>query len=150
MTNILFSIILTTHVLGATIWTGGHLILALRYLPPALQQNNPEIIHQFEEKFEPIGLTALFLQIITGLWLAHIYLPLGENWLNYAEPMPRNILIKIGLLLLTLIFSLDARLRIIPNLSKDNFLDLVIHIIAVTFLAVLFVIFGVILRLGGI
>lgn len=146
----LFPIFLTIHVLGATIWVGGHLILTLGYLPKALKEKNPEIIHQFEDKFEPIGLTALFIQIISGLWLGHFYIPLWQDWLNYDDEITRNILVKLGLLLVTLILSIDARFRIIPNLNQDNFLDLVLHILAVTLLSVLFVIFGITIRFGGI
>lgn len=146
----LFPIFLTIHVLGATIWVGGHLILTLGYLPKALKEKNPEIIHQFEDKFEPIGLTALVIQIISGLWLGHFYIPLWQDWLNYDDEITRNILVKLGLLLVTLILSIDARFRIIPNLNQDNFLDLVLHILAVTLLSVLFVIFGITIRFGGI
>ncbi|MBL1210917.1 CopD family protein [Geminocystis sp. GBBB08] len=145
----LFPLFLIVHVLGATIWTGGHLILTLGYLPMALKQKNPEIIYQFEEKFEPIGLIALGIQIITGLWLANFYIPLGENWLNYNEPMTRNILVKLCLLLITLILSIDARFRIIPNLNQENFLDLVFHILAVTIIAISLIIFGITIRFGG-
>lgn len=146
----LFPIFLTIHILGATIWVRGHLILTLGYLPKALKEKNPEIIHQFEDKFEPIGLTALVIQIISGLWLGHFYIPLWQDWLNYDDEITRNILVKLGLLLVTLILSIDARFRIIPNLNQDNFLDLVLHILAVTLLSVLFVIFGITIRFGGI
>ncbi|BAQ60961.1 hypothetical protein GM3708_1367 [Geminocystis sp. NIES-3708] len=146
----LLPIFLTIHVLGATVWTGEHLILTLAYLPKALKEKNIDIIHQFEDKFEPIGLTALVIQIITGLWLGHFYIPLWQDWLNYNEPITKNILIKLGLLLISLILSIDARFRIIPNLNQDNFLDLIIHILAVTTLSILFVIFGITIRFGGI
>jgi len=32
-------------------------------------------IRGFEEVFEPLGLTALAIQVLTGLWMGWIYLP---------------------------------------------------------------------------
>ena len=59
---------LSLHILGATIWAGGHLVLALTILPDALRQQRAAIVSQFEQRFERIGLPALGVQIVTGLW----------------------------------------------------------------------------------
>ena len=45
----LFKILVILHTLGATVWTGGHLVLAVTVLPKALKSRNPDLIHQFEE-----------------------------------------------------------------------------------------------------
>jgi putative copper export protein len=71
----LFKILIILHTLGATVWTGGHLVLAVTVLPAALQQNDPKPIYQFEEHFENFGLSALLLQVVTGLGLTWIYFP---------------------------------------------------------------------------
>ncbi len=47
----------------------------LRFLPEALRQKDLDIVRQFEERFEPVGLAALGGQIVTGLWLPWLYLP---------------------------------------------------------------------------
>ncbi len=36
-----FAIVLTFHVLAATIWTGGHIVLATVVLPRVLRQRTP-------------------------------------------------------------------------------------------------------------
>ena len=63
MAQLTFPLLLIIHVLGVTLWTGGHLILVLRFLPEALRQKDLDIVRQFEERFEPVGLAANGAQI---------------------------------------------------------------------------------------
>jgi putative copper export protein len=60
------------HVLGATIWAGGHLILSIGFLPRALKERKLNIILDFEKQYERVGIPALLLQVITGFWMATI------------------------------------------------------------------------------
>ena len=71
----IFPVLVIVHALAATVWTGGHLVLDLRVLPRALKEQSAQRIRDFEELFEPLGLTALAIQVITGLWMGWIYLP---------------------------------------------------------------------------
>ncbi|QLH31767.1 MAG: hypothetical protein HWD62_04405 [Cyclobacteriaceae bacterium] len=41
--------LILVHVLGATVWVGGHLILSLGFLPRALQSKDINIITGFEK-----------------------------------------------------------------------------------------------------
>ena len=78
----LFKILVILHSLGATVWAGGHLLLAVTVLPQALKNREPDRIRQFEQYFEGFGLSALLLQVMTGLGLTWIYLPSFRNfWL---------------------------------------------------------------------
>ena len=52
-------------------------------------------------------------------------------------------------LLLTLILALHSRFFLLPQLSEENLNSFALHIVAVTTLAVLFLIFGAGIRLGG-
>lgn len=144
-----FKILVLLHTLSATIWTGGHLVLAIMVLPKALKKREPELIENFEQNFETLGLISLAIQILTGLGLTWIYFPQFQGLLNLDSFLSRYILIKLGILLLTLALAIHARLFIIPNLSKETLNQLAYHIIGVTTLAVLFVVFGVGIRLGG-
>ena len=45
-------IILIIHLLAATIWVGGHLILLLRYVPKALKDKTLDDIAFFRKNFE--------------------------------------------------------------------------------------------------
>jgi putative copper export protein len=145
----LFKILVILHTLGATVWTGGHLVLAVTVLPQALKNRDPDRILQFEKHFEGFGLVALLLQVITGLWLTWIYFPDFHHFWAFDSFLSVYIGIKLGLLLGTLALAVHARFFIIPNLTKETLNSLAYHIVGVTTLAVLFVIFGAGIRLGG-
>jgi putative copper export protein len=145
----LFKILVILHTLGATVWTGGHLVLAATILPQALKAHDPNRIHQFESHFEGFGLASLLLQVITGLGLTWIYFPGFQNFLAFDSYLSTYIAIKLGLLLGTLALAIHARFFIIPNLTQETLHSLAYHIVGVTTLAVLFVILGAGIRLGG-
>lgn len=133
------------HVLGAAIWAGGHLVLSVGFLPKALRERDLSVITFFESRYERIGLPALLVQVITGLWMAAIYVPVGE-WLSLATPHHRFLWIKLGLLFATLVLAIHARLFIIPRLTVDKLPVLAAHIVLVTLLAVTFIITGLSFR----
>jgi putative copper export protein len=145
----MFKIVLILHILGATIWAGGHLVLSLTVLPRALRSRDPRILLDFEEGYERIGMPALVVQVITGLWLAHRLVPNVGDWFGFATVSATHVAYKLILLLLTLMLAMHARLRLIPNLNAQNLPVLAGHVIGVTVLAVLFVLVGVGFRTGG-
>lgn len=140
--------LLVAHVLGATVWTGGHLLLALSVLPAALRQRNVGTIRNFENAFEKIGLPALAAQVASGLWLALRAAP-PETWFDPADPVGRIIGLKLALLAITALLAIHARLFLIPKLDASRLPLLAWHIGGVTLLSVLFVAAGVALRFGG-
>lgn len=144
-----YAILISLHLLGAAIWTGGHMILALGILPGALRSRNVDAVRQFEEKYERIGIPALLVQALTGLRLAYLFLPDWSQWLSFESRVSTHIALKLTLLGLTLILAMHARFRLIPQLGEHNLRFLASHIIAVTILAVLFVLVGVSMRIGG-
>lgn len=123
------------HVLGASIWVGGHLVLSIGFLPRALKEKNISVITGFERGFEPIGIPALLTQIITGLWMASIYIS-PAHWFSLATLHHQYLWIKIGLVLATLGLAIHARFFIIPKLTTQNLPAMAFHIVMVTVLAV--------------
>jgi len=144
-----FRALLTLHLLGAAVWTGGHLVLAVAVLPRALQARDPRPIRDFEAAFEPLGLPALVVQVATGLWLSHRYLPDPRSWLTFANPLSAGVAAKLVLLAATVALALHARLRLIPRLDARTLPLLGAHIVAVTLIGVLFVVVGAGFRTGG-
>jgi putative copper export protein len=140
-------ILLFLHLIGASIWLGGHLLLALKILPPAWRARDPAPIRAFEERYEALGLPALLLQVITGVWLASLWLPVGA-WLS-DNPLASLIRIKLALLGLSLALGAHARLRLIPRLSSATLTGLAVHIYAITLTAVALAWVGVSFRFGG-
>ncbi|MCC6349543.1 MAG: CopD family protein [Candidatus Eisenbacteria bacterium] len=145
----MYPLILMLHVLGATVWTGGHLVLALTVLPRALRERSPAELLRFEAPYERIGMPALLLQVVTGVWLALHLMPDVRAWFDLSNPLARAILTKLGLLLTLALIAADARIRILPRLSDRNLVALAWHVVPVTILSVLFVLVGVMIRFGG-
>ena len=77
-----YYVVLSLHILGATVWAGGHLVLAVTILPEALREHRAATVSEFEQRFERIGLPALAVQIVTGLWLAEHLLGSPANWFD--------------------------------------------------------------------
>ncbi len=142
-----FPLLVIVHALAATVWTGGHLVLDLRVLPKALQERSAVAIRAFEDIFEPLGLTALAIQVATGLWMSWIYLPGFQGLFNPASPIGILVGVKLLLLAATAALALHARLRLIPNLTDDSLSGLALHIRAITALAIAFVVVGALIRL---
>lgn len=144
----MYGMLLLLHILGATIWTGGHLVLALTVLPRALRDKSPSELLRFESGYERIGIPALLVQVATGLSLAYRMVPDVSQWFDFGNPVSRLIALKLLLLTITVAFAADARFRVIPRLSEDNLPSLAWHIIPVTAVSVLFVFVGVSFRIG--
>ncbi len=142
------SFFLVLHVLAATVWTGGHLILAIVVLPKILKTKNIQALTEFEENFEKIGIPALIIQVITGIYLAYSLLPNVSDWFSFSNHISTHVGIKLTLLIITILLALDARFRLIPNLSEKNLTSLAVHIFMVTLVAILFVIIGLSFRLA--
>jgi putative copper export protein len=144
-----FSLLVIVHALAATVWTGGHLVLDLGVLPRALREGRAAPIRAFEETLEPLGLTALAIQVVTGLWMGWIYLPHFQGLFNPQNPIGMLVGTKLLLLVATAALAVHARLRLIPNLRDDNLSGLAWHIRGITALAIAFVVVGALIRLGG-
>jgi putative copper export protein len=140
--------LLFAHILGATIWTGGHLVLALSVLPAALKTCDVAAIRAFEDAFERVGLPALGVQVVTGLWLAARAAP-PAFWADLDDPLGRTIGLKLVILGFTAMLAVHARLFIIPKLDTAHLPQLAWHIRGVTLLSVLFVAAGASIRFGG-
>ncbi|TVS02300.1 MAG: copper resistance protein CopD [Cyanobium sp. PLM2.Bin73] len=144
-----FSLLVIVHALAATVWTGGHLVLDLGVLPGALREKSAAPVRAFEETFEPLGLTALAIQVVTGLGMAGIYLPRFQGLLSPANPIGMLVGVKLMLLGGTAALAVHARLRLIPTLTDDSLGGLAWHIRGITALAIAFVVVGALIRLGG-
>lgn len=141
------------HILGACIWVGGHLYLCLCILPKAVRHQDSQPILNFENSFEKLGMTALVVQVLTGFYMAHKYLPSFSMLTDYHNQISVLISMKITWLIFTILTALSAQLIVIPKLKKDLgnaklrhiFAG---HIILVTVLGLAFMTTGVLFRTG--
>ncbi|MCU0884638.1 MAG: CopD family protein [Beijerinckiaceae bacterium] len=146
----LYLVVLLAHVLGATVWTGGHLILSAVILPGALAARDPAILLGFEQRYERIGMPALLVQVLTGVWLSGHLLGWDVAALfDTTSPVARAVLAKLALLALTAGLALNARFRVLPNLTAQTLPVMAAHVFAVTALSILFVAVGLLAGRGG-
>ena len=139
--------LLFLHLLGASVWVGGHLVLLFSVLPGALRRHDVQPVRQFEQLYERVGIPALLVQIVSGLWLASLWLPLGQ-WLE-SSPTAHLVQAKLALLGLTALLGVHARLALIPKLDAHRLPQLGLHIVLITLTAVAFVWVGSGFRFGG-
>jgi putative copper export protein len=145
-----YRLLVILHLLGATVWVGGHLVLSLVVLPRALRTRDASVVAEFESGYERIGLPALLLQVITGVWLALHWVPDIRTWLAPASLHGWLVLVKLSLLAATLALAAHARFRLVPTLDAGALSTLAFHIVGVTLLGVAMLITGVAIRTGGV
>ncbi|WP_120997063.1 CopD family protein [Stutzerimonas urumqiensis] len=139
--------LLFLHLLGATVWVGGHLVLLLGILPGALRSRDVAPVRGFEAIYERIGIPALLVQIVTGFWLATLWLA-PSQWLSDV-PVAHLVQAKLVLLAMTALLGVHARLALIPRLDGQRLPQLGVHIVLITLTAVAFVWVGTGFRYGG-
>jgi putative copper export protein len=144
-------LLLIIHLLCAALWVGGHLLLVIAYLPQALKFKDQTIILNYEKKYEAIGMIALILLVISGILMAYKYNVSIEYWFHFDSPIEKVISTKLLLLLLTVAFALSAQFRVLPKLKNDpnKLPEMTFHIVAVTLIGVLMLVFGTFIRFGG-
>ena len=142
-------ILLIFHLLAATVWIGGHLILSIGFLPKALKEKDPGIITNFEKSYEKIGLPALLILVITGIFLSYRYGITISNWFSFENAIEKVVSIKLILLFLTLVLAIHARIFIIPKLSAKSLPFMAAHIILITMVGLTMMIVGTFVRFGG-
>jgi putative copper export protein len=144
-------LLLIIHLLSAAIWVGGHILLCVGYLPKALKEKDPEIILNYEKKYEPVGMTSLFILVVTGILMAYKYGVSIDYWFQFATPIESVVSSKLVLLLLTAAFALSAQFRVLPKLktNPDILPEMALHILSVTTIGILMLIFGSFIRFGG-
>lgn len=145
-------ILLVLHLLAATIWVGGHTYLVLRVFPKALKQKDTQLLLTFEKSYEPIGMGALIVLIITGGWMAHQYGIGLSDVFSFSNPIERVISLKLLLLVATVGFAISAQTRVIPALkhSPTKLPEMALHAVSVTLLAIGMLVLGTFVRYGGI
>jgi len=144
-------LLLIIHLLSAAIWVGGHILLCVAYLPKALKERDPNIILNYEKKYEPAGMTSLFLLVVTGILMAYKYGVTLDYWFHFATPIESVVSSKLILLFTTTAFALSAQFRVLPKLKTNpgKLPEMTFHILSVTIIGIVMLIFGSFIRFGG-
>jgi len=142
-------VILIFHLLAATIWVGGHLFLAIRILPEALKKKDASILKNFKSKFEPVGMPSLLVLLVTGILMAYHYNVTFTKWFSFSNAIEKVISIKLILLFTTVLMAVWAETLIFPKLKSERMFPAAFFIITVTTIAVIMLILGSLIRIGG-
>lgn len=143
-------IILIIHLLAATIWVGGHLLLLLRYVPKAIKSKSLEELSAFRKSFEPVGMPSLFILIITGILMAYDYNIIFEKWFLFENSIEKIVSIKLILLFISLTLAFITIRFVLPSINKISPFILYFIIFLVTIIAVTMLVLGSLVRVGGI
>ena len=135
------------HVLAASVWIGGHIVILVGYVPRLLASGSFRELEAFERVYEKIGLPSLVIAALTGIYMA-LKISSPSEWLSTREP---GVLVAVKILLVaaTVALALDARMRIIRQYratGRINKWDMALHIAGVTLIAVLFAVVGWMIR----
>ena len=124
-------LLIFVHMLGATVWTGGHLVLALVILPRARHAGDPRIVQEFEAGYERLAV------------------PADVAWSDVMTFPVSHIVLKLLLLIGILALAVHAKRRVLPQLEARHLGVYGRHVWAVTVLSVGLVALGVGLSTGG-
>lgn len=118
----MMKLMLFLHLIGACIWVGGHLYLAIRVMPPILKDNDVPSFIKFEQSYEPLGMSALIVQVITGIYMANAYIPNLTMLFNGQSGVLGHLILGKALwLLLTIITAIHARFFIVAKLINGTY-----------------------------
>ena len=112
-------IALILHLLGATIWVGGHLYLLIRLMPNFIKNNDVASFLAFEKSYEPLGMTALAVQVITGVYMLNNILPISLWW-SPMGTLTALIHAKLTWLVLTILTAMSARFGVVAKLENRS------------------------------
>jgi putative copper export protein len=145
----MYMVLVILHLLGASVWIGGHVVLVSVVMPMARRERDPGRIVDFERGYGRVGMIALVVQLATGIWLADHWLGGWQNIFRQPTPAAHLVLLKVALLTLTLVLGGHAYHRILPRLDEAGMKRFALHAWAITILAVLMLVVGASIRLGG-
>lgn len=136
------SALIILHILGASIWIGGMLIMALGVLPKAKKINDSSMVKNFEGSFHILGMIALTVQFLTGFRLAMIYAGGMKGLFDFSNHAAVLFIWKLVLILMTMGIFVVFKKKTINNLIDDNVANASTPIWILTLLAIALMILG--------
>jgi len=125
-------LILIFHLLAASVWVGGHLVLSIRYLPEAFKKKDVSVLVNFKNKFEPVGLPSLAILLVTGILMAYHYDVTFTKWFSFANGIEKVISTKLSLLFISVIMAINAQLFVFPKIKSERLFPVAFLIVTIT------------------
>lgn len=142
-------VLLILHLLAATVWVGGHLFLSIRFLPEALKKKDASILTNFKDKFEPIGMPALIVLLVTGIMMAYDYEVTFTKWFSFSNGIEKIVSTKLLLLFISVGMAINAQLFVFPKVKSENLRPVAFQIITITVIGIAMLVLGSLVRIGG-
>lgn len=141
--------LLVIHLLAATVWVGGHLILLFGFWFKARTTKDINLIDQFRKRYELVGMPALIILLITGIWMSFNFGITLDSWLHFSTPLERVVSLKLILLICTMAMAFSVQIFWFRKGKTPSFQVLSVLIWTVTFLGVCMLLLGTLFRYGG-
>lgn len=145
----LYKILVMVHILGAALWIGGRAVLVGVVIPRARRTGEIEHLQEFEKGIGRIGLAALVVQLLTGLWHTTHWLGGLGALLRPANPIAHMALTKILLLVALVGLAGYAHHRMLPRLEPRGLSAFAFHAWVTATLSLVLLALGVGIRTGG-
>lgn len=114
------SILVILHILGASIWIGGMLIMALGALPKAKKTSDASLLKNYEGSFHILGMIALTIQFLTGFRLAMIYAGGMKGLFDFSNHAAVLFMWKLVLILVTMGLFVVFKKKTLSKLDSTN------------------------------
>jgi len=145
----LYKLIVMVHILGAALWIGGRGVLVGVVIPRVKRTGDVEHLKDFEKGIGRIGLAALAVQLVTGLWLVDHWLGGLGALLRPTNPIAHMALTKLALLVALVGLAGYAHHRMLPRLEPGRLGLFAMHAWVTAALSVILLVLGVGIRTGG-
>lgn len=115
-----FSLLLLAHVLGASVWFGGLMVLSFSVLPKAKRAQDPAGIATFMRHFLRLGYPALVLQILTGPMMATRLVKDMGLWFAWENGTQDHIGSKLIMFPIIAIIAIQMQRKVLPRLEAGE------------------------------
>ncbi|MFA6958070.1 MAG: hypothetical protein WC538_19555 [Thermoanaerobaculia bacterium] len=145
----LYKLLVILHILGAATLVGTNLVLMLSVIPKAKKAGDIGIIKGFLAGVGQMGVHALAVQLITGLWLATPMFKGISAAFQMKDVFMTHVVAKIVIMIAITVLVIVMRRKIAPKLSMETLGGFTATVGIITVLGIFMVALGVGLRTGG-
>lgn len=142
-------LLLVIHLLAASVWVGGHIILLFGFWFKAKSTKDINLIDQFRKRYELVGMPALIIVLITGVWMSSIFGITPGGWFHFNTPLERVVSLKLVLLICTMALAFSVQIFWFRKGKTPSFQVLSVLIWSVTIIGVSMLLLGTLFRYGG-
>jgi len=145
----LYKLLVIVHILGAATLVGTNLVMMLSVIPKAKKAGDVGVIKGYLAGVGQMGVHALAVQLITGLWLASPQFKGISAAFQMKEVFATHVVVKIAIMIVMTVLVVVLRRKIAPKLSMETLGGFTATVGLITILGIFMVALGVGLRTGG-